>query len=272
MTDGFRHLHLHGVDLTVSVAGHGVPLIWGHGLMGSMAAEDLAAWFGWQQLLDLAQVIRYDARGHGTSGASASPTDYIWPRLADDMLSIADQLDLDQFVAGGQSMGCATALSAALAAPQRIQALILSTPPTAWETRAEQSAMYEQMAALVESQGTVGLAAMMAQQAPAMIPPLLLEAAPNLGARMAEQLAAYDARTLALVLGGAKLTDFPPRDQIRRIQAPALILAWAGDRGHPVSTTTELQSLLPHAEAHVAQTRGELRSWPQRMRDFLTRL
>jgi len=25
MTDGFRHMHLQGVDLTVSVAGHGVP-------------------------------------------------------------------------------------------------------------------------------------------------------------------------------------------------------------------------------------------------------
>jgi pimeloyl-ACP methyl ester carboxylesterase len=265
-------MHVNGVDLTVSVAGHGVPLIWGHGLMGSMAVEDLADWFSWQQLLDLAQVIRYDARGHGTSGASASPTDYTWPRLAEDMLSIADQLGLDQFVAGGQSMGCATALYAALAVPQRSQALILATPPTAWETRSEQSAMYEQMAALVDSQGTSGLATMMAQQAPGMIPPLLLEAAPNMGGQMAEQLACYDAHTLALVLRGAKLADFPPRDQIRRSQAPALILAWAGDRGHPLSTTTELQSLLPHAEAHVAQTLAELRSWPQLMRDFLTRL
>jgi pimeloyl-ACP methyl ester carboxylesterase len=272
MTDGFRRLHVNGVDLTVSAAGHGIPLIWGHGLMASMAAEDLANWFGWQQVIDLAQVIRYDARGHGTSGASASPTDYTWPRLADDMLTIADQLGVDRFVAGGQSMGCATALYAALAAPHRTQALILATPPTAWETRSEQSAMYEQMAALVESQGTAGLAAMMAQQAAATLPPLLLEVAPNLATQMSEQLAAYDAHTLALVLRGAKLSDFPPRDRIRTIEAPVLILAWAGDRGHPLSTTTELESLLPQAQAHVAQTLAELRSWPQLMHDFLTRL
>jgi 3-oxoadipate enol-lactonase len=182
MTDTSKRMHVNGVDLTVTVAGQGIPLIWGHGLMGSMAAEDMVDWFGWQQLADLAQVIRYDARGHGTSGASASPADYTWPRLADDMLAIADQLGVDHFVAGGQSMGCATALYAALAAPRRIRALILATPPTAWETRSEQSAMYEQMAALVDSRGTAGLAAMMAQQAPALIPPLLLEAAPNMGA------------------------------------------------------------------------------------------
>ena len=140
------------------------------------------------------------------------------------------------------------------------------------ETRSEQSAMYEQMATIVDSRGTGGLATMMAQQAPAILPPLLLEAAQNLGAQMGEQLAGYDAHTLALVLRGAKLTDLPPRDQIRGTRAPALILAWAGDRGHPIFTTTELQSLLPHAETHVAQTLAELRSWPQLMRDFLTRL
>lgn len=272
MTNTPKRMLVNGVELAVSVAGQGIPLIWGHGLMGSMAGDDLAGFLDWQQLAEQAQEIRYDARGHGTSGASDSPSDYTWPRLADDMLAIADQLGLDRFVAGGQSMGCATALYAALAAPQRIRGLVLVTPPTAWETRAEQSAMYEQMAALVDREGTAGLAALMAQQAPAMTPPLLLELAPDLGAVMGRMLSGYDPRTLALVLRGAKLTDLPPREQIRTIAAPALILAWAGDRGHPVSTTTELQALLPRAQAHVAQTLADLRAWPRLVIDFIARL
>ena len=73
MTAVFKRLRVNGVDLTVSVAGHGIPLVWGHGLMGSMAAEDLANWFDWQRVTGIAQVIRYDARGHGTSGASTRP-------------------------------------------------------------------------------------------------------------------------------------------------------------------------------------------------------
>jgi pimeloyl-ACP methyl ester carboxylesterase len=272
MTSISKRLHINGVDLAVAVAGQGPPLIWGHGLMGSMAGDNLAGFFGWPQLAEHIQEVRYDARGHGTSGASGSASDYTWPRLADDMLAVADQLGIDRFVAGGQSMGCATSLYAALAAPQRIRGLLLVTPPTAWETRAEQSAMYEQMAGLVDRGGVAGLAALMAQQAPAMTPPLLLEAAPNLGAEMARLLSSYDARTLALVLRGAKLTDFPPREQIRTIAAPALILAWAGDRAHPLSTAAELEALLPHAQAHVAQTPADLWAWPQLVIDFVTHL
>ncbi len=41
-----------------------------------------------------------------------------------------------KFVAGGSSMGCATSIYAALLAPERMKALVLVIPPTAWETRA----------------------------------------------------------------------------------------------------------------------------------------
>jgi len=90
-------------------------------------------------------VVRYDARGHGLSYASVDAIDYSWPSLAKDMLGIADELELDTVALGGISMGCATALFAALAAPHRVSRLILTTPPTAWETRPPQAALYEQL-------------------------------------------------------------------------------------------------------------------------------
>src|SRR3954469_3727478 len=116
--------HINGIDLAVSMTGQGQPFIWAHGLMASMAAEDFTNWFHWDQLGDIATVIRYDARGHGQSGDTPNPADYTWANLAQDMLALADDLGIDQFVAGGASMGCGTSLFAALAAPQRIKALI----------------------------------------------------------------------------------------------------------------------------------------------------
>jgi len=170
------------------------------------------------------------------------------------------------------SLGCATALYAALAAPQRISGLILGTPPTAWETRAGQAALYEQMAAVVEARGTAALAAMMAQQLQSPLPALLQEAWPEAVKEMGARLAEYDAATLANVLRGAKLTDFPPREQIQSITAQSLILAWEGDRGHPLATAEELVALLPNAQAHVARGLSDLERWPQLMRAFLMSL
>src|SRR6266498_2981487 len=119
-------MRVNNVDLRVSMIGRGTPLVWGHGLMSSMASEDLAPFFQWERLADVATVIRYDARGHGQSGASADRTTTAGP-----------------------------------------------------------------------------------------------EAVKEMGARLAE----YDAATLANVLRGAKLTDFPPREQIQSITAQSLILA-----------------------------------------------
>src|SRR5258708_5950146 len=115
--------------------------------MSSMALEDSTPWsLQWDELAEVAKIVRYDARGHGLSEASYTPEDYQWSHLAEDMLALADQVGFERFVAGGQSMGCATTIYAALAAPERIKGLVLANPPTAWETRAAQAGLYDQMA------------------------------------------------------------------------------------------------------------------------------
>ena len=79
--------------------------------------------FDWSGLTDRFRVIRYDARGHGESDATANPDDYAYPLLGADALALATALGVDRFVAGGASMGSATALHAAVQAPERIVAL-----------------------------------------------------------------------------------------------------------------------------------------------------
>lgn len=60
--------HINGFDLHYDISGQGPPLVWLHGLMGSIAREQQ---FG-EGIHGLerrgVQLIAYDARGHGASG------------------------------------------------------------------------------------------------------------------------------------------------------------------------------------------------------------
>ena len=140
------------MHLAVEEAGTGTPFLWGHGLTSSRRQEDEARIFDWSGLTDRFRVIRYDARGHGESDATANPDDYAYPPRRRRPRP-GDRPGVDRFVAGGASMGSATALHAAVQAPERIVALVLLIPPTAWETRLAQRGLYEEDAHFIEEHG-----------------------------------------------------------------------------------------------------------------------
>ncbi len=215
----------------------------------------------WADLERSAEIVRYDARGHGDSAATPAAEDYHWDRLALDLLGLADALELGRFTAGGVSMGTATALHAALAAPERIAALVLAAPPTAWETRASQADQYRAGAALVEAQGTDAFNAQAAKQPP---PALFAEAAEVMQVRPRIAEAA-----LPTVLRGAAGSDLPPREALRALEQPTLILAWDTDPGHPLSTAEALADLLPNARLEVARKLVDLGTWTGLIADFL---
>src|SRR5438067_12666005 len=102
---------VRGVELNVRDEGEGRLLLWGHGLMSDMQFEDET-----RLMLPLpgdgVRIVRYDARGHGTSGATQHDDDYRWSSLAQDMLGVLDSAGADTAVLGGASMGTATALHA----------------------------------------------------------------------------------------------------------------------------------------------------------------
>ncbi len=262
-------MRVNGLELNVRIVGKGYPFIWGHGLMASMAMEDAMSLFEWDHLAEAERMVRYDARGHGRSEASANLDDYSWPNLGRDMLALADALEIERFIAGGQSMGSATALYAALAAPERVKALLLVNPPTAWETRAAQGAAYEQMADLVAQQGVAGLMEAMQGQAPS--PAWLWEWVAQSGAanNLGQVYASLDTTSLPLVLRGAAQTNLPPREDLRALTMPTLILAWTGDPGHPISTAETIAEQAPNSRLVIASNMDELRQWPGLIREFV---
>jgi 3-oxoadipate enol-lactonase len=208
--------------------------------------------------------VRWDARGHGRSGGTPDADDYRWDRLGRDLIALADSLGVERLVVGGVSMGAATALHAATDAPRRIVGLVLALPPTAYATRAPQAQEYLLGANLVEQQ-SVGayLERVNAQPAPEIL---------NQFANGVGFVPAVPDHLLPVVLRGAGMSDLPPPERVRRIRAPALLLAWDTDPGHPLSTAEHLAELLPNAELVVAHQLRDVVSWTDRIESFLDQL
>ncbi|WP_433259778.1 alpha/beta fold hydrolase (plasmid) [Streptosporangium sp. CA-135522] len=100
--------------------GDGPPVILGHGYFTDhtvFAAQAAALSPQWR-------VIAWDARGHGATADADEPYTY-WDQ-ASDLLGLMDYLGIEQAAIGGISQGGFITLRAALLAPTRVSAIILS--------------------------------------------------------------------------------------------------------------------------------------------------
>ena len=229
-----------------------------------MAHEDDLGLFNWSCADSVARVMRYDARGHGgCECAHFEDRAYRWSALVDDMLRVPGQ---GPFVAGGASMGAATAIYAALRAPRRVQGLVVVTPPSAWESRPAQAEAYEAAARMVERRG---LPSYLKTLQSVGQPRILAEELPEAGDIWLRHLRRMDEKVVPSILRGAASSDLPTRDEVHSLVIPTLILAWTGDPAHPVSTAETLAELMVMSELHVADDLAGVRRWPELVRDFL---
>jgi 3-oxoadipate enol-lactonase len=265
-------MQVRGIDLAVrddgAGAAKGLPFVWGHGLLGSMAQEDEAGPLDWSGFGSQQRLIRYDARGHGSSEATLDPAAYCWPELAGDLLALLDELRVERAVLGGVSMGCATVLHAAVRAPERAAGLVLVAPPTGWQTRPRQARVYRFSSGLIEALGLCPFRLLGSL-------PLLVTRSGTLAAMQRatlDQLGQADPRAVVAAMRGAGESDLPDPGALRRLAMPVLVLAWAGDPVHPVSTAERLVELLPEVELHVAHSDDALLEWSAVVREFLARV
>jgi len=256
-----RTLARPGARLAYSISGDGPIVVSAHGLTMSRSVA-AAAGQGFAALAERHRtVVEYDARGHGRSTGALVAADYTWRALAGDLLALLDEVSPDAPVdAIGASMGSATILHAVLMAPQRFRRLVLTIPPTAWETRAAIASGYEQQARLVEEHG---VEALMRLEATVPNPPAV-PADLVLRPDIAEEL-------MPTIFRGAALSDLPPRAELTAVTQPTLILAWAGDPGHPLSTAEDLVAILPDAELRIARNPDDVAEWVSVADEFLGR-
>lgn len=259
------------VELAVRRLGSGMPFIWGHSLMGSMRAESAAALWDWQEVEARVEVVRYDARGHGNSDGSYDPEDYRWPHMASDMLaiaqSVAEESGWQRSVLGGISMGAATALEAAVQQPESVAGLVLALPPTAWDTRPRQAAIYRRLSWV---SGIFGAAPYRLLD---FLPiPVREDGRSRLGLHTARGLAMANPLQVQAALRGAALSDMPDLKTLKKLSVPTLILAWTDDMAHPVSTAETLAEMLPDVRELVVCNPVDVSDWLPAIRNFLAEL
>lgn len=115
---------VNGTQLYYIQTGQGPDIVFVHGL-----ASNLAFWYS-GIILPLRlqyQVTAYDLRGHGYS--SMPPQGYTHSDMADDLLELADHLELGRFHLIGHSFGGLVSLSFAIRHPERLLSLTLADAP-----------------------------------------------------------------------------------------------------------------------------------------------
>jgi pimeloyl-ACP methyl ester carboxylesterase len=118
------------VRLHVEATGAGRRVVFAHGFGGSARNFRPQA----KALGKTHEIVSYDARGHARSEAPTDPGAYEFDRLIDDYERVATPADdargeAERVVAGGLSLGAATALGFALRRPERVRGLVLASPP-----------------------------------------------------------------------------------------------------------------------------------------------
>lgn len=113
---------VNGIDLAYTLAGSGPPVVLVHGL-----ACGRRMWVHQMRALERGfTVLAPDLRGHGRSGAPASPADYSPGHLGRDLAGLLDHLGIGRAHLVGFSLGGGPALGLALARPDRVASLTLA--------------------------------------------------------------------------------------------------------------------------------------------------
>ena len=104
MMDSFTH---RGIHLEYEVTGQGSPLVFLHGLGGSIQQIH-----GVYTLVPGVKLICLNQQGHGNSGADWES--FGFDRLGEDVIALLDHLHLNKAAFAGISMGAAVCLNIAL--------------------------------------------------------------------------------------------------------------------------------------------------------------
>ncbi|MEK7693277.1 MAG: 2-succinyl-6-hydroxy-2,4-cyclohexadiene-1-carboxylate synthase [Chloroflexota bacterium] len=115
-------VEVNGLHLNVEAAGHGFPLLALHGFTGSAAT-----WRPFAASWPRHRIIAVDLIGHGASDAPAGESRYTMAHCTADLAALLDALDVERAAVLGYSMGGRVALQFALAAPDRVAALVLES-------------------------------------------------------------------------------------------------------------------------------------------------
>lgn len=239
---------LPGLTLGYDAIGGGRPLLLLHGypLNRKMWQPQL------ELLVDAANIIAPDLRGHGESDAPAGP--YTMDQLADDALALLDQLGLaGPAVVGGFSMGGYVALALYRRHPERVAGLILAATKAGADSDAAR-ANREKSAALAQEKGVDAIVDAML---PKLLAPHTYAAHPELVAEVRHMILSTPVNGIVGDLLGMK-DRADSTDLLPQIDRPVLVIHGQDDQLIPPTEAEWMAARIPNARLVLVPGAGHL--------------
>jgi pimeloyl-ACP methyl ester carboxylesterase len=196
------------------------------------------------------RVIAYDARGHGASEPAPQPSAYEYADLANDLLDVLDDHDVDRAVLAGASMGAHTLLRFALDHPQRVAGAVVITPAYEPE-RVVDGARWD---ALSDGLRTCGVEGFVAAYGEPPVPPQWHETVVRV---LRQRLGAHEhpdavADALRVV---PRSIPFGSLDELTALDVPAAVVADRdeADPEHPLAVGEAYAAAIPGARLVVEE-------------------
>lgn len=238
-----------GIRMHYAEQGHpaGRPLVLLHGLSDS--------WFSYSRVLPALatsyHVYALDQRGHGDSDRPAGG--YAMSSMAADVVAFLDAVGLPRATVVGHSMGSIVAIETVLAAPERLDALVLIGANTSWD--APEIVGFQQIVEALED--PIAAEFVREFQASTAFEPL-----PDafMGRVVAESLK-LPARVWRGALAGTIGADYAGR--LGAIQAPTLVIGGEEDAYSSVASQRTLAARIPNAELKLYPQLGHCPHWEQ---------
>ena len=238
-------VNVNGVDLFYDLAGpKGLPTVVFCNSLGST----IEMWDGIvPALTGRFRILRYDAQGHGRSGARDTPTTI--DDLANDLAGLLDALDIAEAHVVGLSLGGMTAQAFAVAHAQRTASLVLMStaahlpPPEFWRQRA---------ATVIEA----GPEAVVDTIVPRWFTPPFQERNPAAVKRIRDLFLESDRRGYGRCCEA--IADMDLRERIRAITAPTLVMVGADDHVTPPAMGEDIRARIKGAEMVLLPDCGHL--------------
>jgi len=257
-----------GIRFYYRSEGVGPTVVWQHGLGSGidLTFESLAS--GFDREFAGFRFLGFDARAHGRTAPLGASEKIGITHSADDLLALLDDLEVDQAIVGGVSMGAAIALNFAIRYPERVKGLVLCRP--AWLDRPfpENLALFGRIASLLRELGPVeGLATFRQTREFQVLETESPDCAQVVINHFQEPHALEFVERLERIPAGAPTLD---RADWSRLKLPCLVLGNAADPIHPLEYAhtmaqailgAEFQSLTPKSvdlAKHAADLRASL--------------
>lgn len=210
-------------------------------MLNSVESDSVFSLIDFDQLSEFLKVVRYDACGKASNG------NYQWDSMTQQLKEITESQNFDSIILAGASMGSVTALHFAVAHPELVKALILVTPPHAWESRQRIKSIYRKVASRAKPDYIPEFLKRLISlnQDP---PEFYEEKFPGTRKKLQEFRLSFDPAYYSSIYMGGAASDLPDRKLIAALKIPTMIVACPNDENHPLENAQELNALISCSE------------------------